>query len=193
LTFAYPLPKATIFDSLIILENGRGIVKGIAQAARKKGLSAIAGGTCYTDPVPALPGDERRDPMNTFEPQDERILRRIPGEILILSAVLALAVGFLFDPLTAVLFFAGGALAAAGFLWLKQSLTRFLLRDRAGALRSGILLYILRLALICAVFFIIILLFPGKILAFGAGFSTIILVFLAEGVGALLRMKTWKA
>jgi hypothetical protein len=47
--------------------------------------------------------------------------------------------------------------------------------------------------LICGVFFIIILLFPRKILAFGAGFSTVIPVFLAEAVGALLRMKTWKA
>jgi hypothetical protein len=57
----------------------------------------------------------------------------------------------------------------------------------------AILLYVLRLVLICAAFFIIILLFPRKILAFGAGFSTIVLVFLAEGVGALLRLKTWKA
>jgi hypothetical protein len=131
--------------------------------------------------------------MSTFEPEDERILRRIPGEILLLSAVLALPAVFLFDTVTALLFFGGGALAALGFLWLKQSLTRFLLRDRAGALRSAILLYALRLVLICAAFFIIILLFPRKILAFGAGFSTIVLVFLAEGVGALLRLKTWKA
>jgi len=131
--------------------------------------------------------------MSPLEIQDEQILRRIPVEILALSAVLALAAALLFDPLTALLFFAGGALAGLGFLWLKHSLTRFLLRDRAGALRSAILLYALRLGLICGAFFIIILLFPRKILAFGAGFSTIILVFLAEGIGALLRMKTWKA
>ena len=131
--------------------------------------------------------------MNTFEIEDERILRRIPREILGLATVLALPVCFLFDLLTAIVFFAGGALAALGFLWLKQSLTRFLLRGKAGALRSAILLYALRLVLIYGVFFIIILLFPRKILAFGAGFSTIVLVFLAEGSGALLRMKTWKA
>ena len=128
-----------------------------------------------------------------FDDQEERILRRIPGEILVLSAVLALAAWPLFDPPTALLFFAGGALAAVGFLWLKQSLTRFLLKGRAGALRSAILLYALRLVLICGVFFIIILLFPRKILAFGAGFSAVVPVFLAEAVGALLRMKTWKA
>jgi hypothetical protein len=131
--------------------------------------------------------------MSQVEIQDERILHRIPLEILTLSAVLALAVALFFGPLAGLLFFAGGALAALGFLWLKRSLTRLLVRDKAGALRSAILLYVLRLGLICGVFFIIILLFPGKILAFGAGFSTIVPVFLAEGVGALLRMKTWKA
>jgi hypothetical protein len=131
--------------------------------------------------------------LTTFNDQEERMLGRIPGEIVVVSAVLALAAWPLFGALTALLFFAGGALAAAGFLWLKQSLTRFLARGRAGALRSAILLYALRLALICGVFFIIIILFPRKVLAFGAGFSTIVLVFLAEAVGALLRMKTWKA
>jgi hypothetical protein len=131
--------------------------------------------------------------MSQVEVQDERILRRIPLEILALSAGLALAVALLFGPLAGLLFFAGGALSALGFLWLKRSLTRLLVRDKAGALRSAILLYALRLGLICGVFFIIILLFPGKILAFGAGLSTIVPVFLAEGVGALLRMKTWKA
>lgn len=131
--------------------------------------------------------------MSQVEIQDERILRRIPLEILALSAVLGLAAALLFGPLAGLLFFAGGGLAALGFLWLKRSLTRLLAKDKEGALRSAILLYALRLGLICAVFLIIILLFPGKILAFGAGFSTIVPVFLAEGVGALIRMKTWKA
>jgi len=141
----------------------------------------------------ARPEGARSDARSQLEIQDERVLRRIPLEILALSAVLALPAVFLFDPLTALLFFTGGAVAAVGFLWLKTSLTRFLLRDKAGALRSAVLLYALRLGLICGVFFIIILLFPGKVLAFGAGFSTLIPVFLAEGAGALLRMKTWKA
>jgi len=131
--------------------------------------------------------------MNAPDPSDERILRRIPLEILGLSAVLALAAWPLFDGPTALVFFAGGGLAALGFVWLKGSLTRFLLRDKAHALRGAILLYALRLVLICGAFFIIILLFPRKILAFGAGFSTLVPVFLAEGVGALLRLKTWKA
>jgi hypothetical protein len=123
---------------------------------------------------------------------EERILRRIPVEILAAAAVLALPAALLFDLPTGLVFFGGGAFAALGFAWLKQSLTRFLSRDKKGALRSGIVLYALRLVLICGVFFLIILLYPRKILAFGAGFSMLVLVSLVEGVQALLLIRTWK-
>jgi len=123
---------------------------------------------------------------------EERILRRIPVEILAASAILALPAVLLFDLPTGLVFLAGGAFAALGFAWLKQSLTRFLAREKKGALRSGIVLYALRLVLICAVFLLIILLYPRKILAFGAGFSMLVLVSLVEGVRALLLMRTWK-
>jgi hypothetical protein len=46
--------------------------------------------------------------------------------------------------------------------------------------------------LICGVFFLIILLYPKKILAFVAGFSTVVPVSLAEGVRGLLLLRTWK-
>jgi hypothetical protein len=123
---------------------------------------------------------------------EERILRRVPVEIVALAAVLAGAAAFLFDPLTGLFVFAGGAFAALGFVWLKQSLTRFLSREKKGALRAGIVLYALRLVLICAVFSLIILVYPKKIIAFVAGFSTVILVSLAEAIRGLLHMKTWK-
>jgi len=123
---------------------------------------------------------------------EELILRRIPIEILAASAVLALPAALLFDLPTGLVFLAGGAFSALGFAWLRQSLTRFLLRDKKGALRSGIALYALRLVLICGVFLLIILLYPRKILAFGAGFSVVVPVSLVEGVRALLLMRTWK-
>jgi hypothetical protein len=123
---------------------------------------------------------------------EERILRRVPVEIVALAAVLAFAAALLFDPLTGLFFFVGGAFSALGFVWLKQSLTRFLSREKAGALRAGIVLYALRLVLICAVFFLIILVYPKKIIAFVAGFSTVILVSLVEGIRGLLHIKAWK-
>jgi hypothetical protein len=123
---------------------------------------------------------------------EERILRRIPVEIAALAAVLALAAGLLFDPLTGLFFFAGGVFSAFGFVWLKQALTRFLSRDKKGALRSGIILYALRLVLICAIFFLIILIYPKRIIAFVAGFSTVVPVSLVEGVRGLLLLRTWK-
>ena len=131
-------------------------------------------------------------PAVTPDALEERILRRIPVEIVALAAVLALAAGFVFDSLTGLFFFGGGVFSALGFLWLKQSLARFLSREKKGALRSGIVLYGLRLLLICAVFFLIILVYPKKIIAFVAGFSSVVPVSLLEGVRGLLLMRKWK-
>jgi len=121
----------------------------------------------------------------------ERILKRIPLEITGLSVLLALGAVFVFDALTAVFVVLGGMLAAAGFIWLKQSATRFLSPEKGRALRSSLLLYGIRLILILAIFFIIILSFSQRIYAFMAGFSTMILVFLIEAIAALSNMKTW--
>jgi hypothetical protein len=126
------------------------------------------------------------------DPIEENIIRRIPFEIIILAAALGIGAGLIFGSLTGLFFFAGGALAALSFLWLKQSLTRVLLREKAKAVRSGILLYVFRLILILGLFFIIIFAYPNKLLAFAAGFSTVIPVFLGETAVALARMKQWK-
>jgi len=130
--------------------------------------------------------------VNDPETVDERVLRRVPREILAVSAALAAAAGLIFDPLAGLLLFAGGTLSALSFAWLKGSLSRILAQGKRGALRSGIVLYALRLALICGVFFLIILLLPGRVLAFVAGFSVLVPVALAESVRALLSMRTWK-
>jgi hypothetical protein len=155
--------------------------------------------------------------------EEERILRRIPLEILALSFLIALASLLLFSPLTSVFILGGGVFSALSFFWLKQSVSGLFLSEQKGdrhltepvpflskngdsphkqkgqppffkkTLRSGLALYGLRLLLILAVFFIIILLFSKKIIAFAVGFSVIIPVFLAEAVIALSRMKQWKS
>ena len=126
------------------------------------------------------------------DPIEEAVLRRIPFEIIILATILALAAGLIFSPMTGLFFLAGVGVAALSFLWLKKSLSRILLRDKGRAVRSGILLYVVRLILILGVFFIIIFAYPNKLLAFAAGFSTVIPVFLGETAVALARMKQWK-
>ena len=158
--------------------------------------------------------------------EEEKILRRIPFEILALSFVIALVSLFFFNPLIAIFIFAGGAFSALSFIWLKQSVSRlFLLKsgetgdilkkekkgdrhlkeeepvpffqsaffDKKKALRSALALYGIRLVLILAIFFIIIFFFSKNIIAFVAGFSTMVPVFLAEAVAGLSRMKQWKS
>jgi hypothetical protein len=166
---AHLLPACQIVPGHILRE-GRGDVK-------EAGRSAILPRAMALENAGAL---------------EERILRRIPVEIVALAAALAVVAGLVFDPLTGLFFFAGGIFSALGFAWLKHSLTRLLSMDKRGALRSGVVLYALRLVLICAVFFLIILLYPKKILAFVAGFSTVVPVALVEGVRALLLIRSWK-
>lgn len=131
--------------------------------------------------------------METEQSLDEKILRRIPAEIILLTFMMALGVWILFDVITAAFVLLGGILAAVGFIWLRQSVTKFLFSGKKNALRTGILIYSLRLMLIIAIFFIIILFFSKKIFALVAGFSTIILVFLVEAIIALSSLKQWKS
>ena len=168
--------------------------------------------------------------------EEEKMLRRIPLEIIALSFIAALLALPFFDHLTSLFILAGGALAALSFVWLKQSVSRLLLPqtgDRTSrvekgdspskekgqspfskspssttpfltgsfftsnfttkALKSALLLYALRLVLILGIFFIIIFFFSKKIIAFAAGFSALVPVFLVEAAIALSRMKQWKS
>ena len=98
------------------------------------------------------------------DPIEENILRRIPFEIIILAAFFGLLAIFLFDLLTGLFVLLGGALVSLSFLWLKKSLTRVLLRETGKAVRSGILLYAIRLILIIGIFLIICLILFLKFL-----------------------------
>ncbi len=131
--------------------------------------------------------------MTITNSEEEKILRRIPFEILILASAIALASLFFFNPLIALFIFAGGVLSTLSFIWLKQALTKFLLSGKKKALRSALALYGIRLVLILAIFFIIIFFFSRNIIAFVAGFSSMVPVFLAEAVVGLSRMKQWKS
>ena len=124
--------------------------------------------------------------------EEERILKRIPQEIVLLSLVLAVGTWIVFDGVSAALVFAGGILAAINFIWMRQAISRFLFSGKKKALQSGIAVYSIRLLLILGIFFIIILFFSEKILAFAAGFSTLIVVFLFEAVVGLTKLKEWK-
>ncbi len=124
---------------------------------------------------------------------EDRVLRRLPLEILAFAVVTAAGSQLFFGPLTGGFVLAGGLFSAASFIWLRQTVSRFLGPDARAALRKGIVFYVLRLFLIIAVFLIIILLVPRMILAFAAGFSSLVPAMLAEAVVALAQMKRWKA
>ena len=132
------------------------------------------------------PSDERAD--NT----EEKILHRVPLETLLCS-IIAAAFGFvLFDTLIALLVLAGGLFSMLNFYWLKQTISKAISPGKKKSIRSAIPLYIVRILLILAIFFIIIIFFSTKILAFVVGFSMIIPVFLIEAFRELAKLKQWK-
>lgn len=130
--------------------------------------------------------------MTQTESINETILKRIPREIIVLAFILAIPTLVIFDAVSALLVFAGGLLASAEFIWLKKSISKLLLDKKRQVFTSIVALYSFRLLLIIAVFFIIILFFSTKVIAFAAGFSTLIIVFLIEAVIALSKLKQWK-
>ena len=134
----------------------------------------------------------KEEEQSPFLSDDEKILRRIPLEIVALSCILALIAFPLFDALTALLIISGGALATLSFLWLKKTISTFLIPDKNKAIRTALPFYVLRIVLILGIFFIIIFFFSNKIIAFVVGFSTLVPVFLIEAAIALSKMKQWK-
>jgi len=130
--------------------------------------------------------------MSNADPVEEKILRRIPLEVLGLSFLLAVTASFLFDLLVGLFVLAGGTISTLNFIWLRQALSKVQLRGKKQALKVSALAFGLRLMLILAIIFIIILFFSKKIIAFAAGFSSIIVVLFVEAVAAMSRLKTWK-
>ena len=123
----------------------------------------------------------------------EKVLKRIPREVIGLAFLLAVASSFIFDIGTGLFVLAGGILAAVNFIWLNQTLSNVLLREKRQALKTSGLFFGLRLVLILAIFFIIIFFFSNKIIAFAVGFSSIIAVLLFEAITVMPRLKTWKS
>lgn len=123
---------------------------------------------------------------------EERILRRIPVEILSLSLLFGVAASLIFGLSLGLFVLAGGVVSALNFLWVHQTLSKALLQEKGKVLKGSTLGFAIRFLLILALFFIIIFFFSKKIIAFAVGFSMIIVVLLIEAVAALSRQRTWK-
>jgi len=130
--------------------------------------------------------------IESVDLMERKLLQRIPLEILLLSFILAIPALFFFNIAAALFVLAGGFYSAINFIWLREAIFKFLQKEKKKSYKSVIITYALRLLLIIPIFFIIIYFFSGKILAFMVGFSTIIIVFLAESMVALSQLKKWK-
>jgi hypothetical protein len=126
------------------------------------------------------------------DPLAEKILKRIPREVFGLSFLLAVVASLIFDIGAGLFVLVGGVISTVNFIWLNQTLSKVLLREKRNAIKTSGIVFALRLVLILAIFFIIIFFFSNKIIAFAAGFSSIIVVLLFEAITVMSKLKTWK-
>ena len=119
-------------------------------------------------------------------------VRRVPVQTVVLGVLAGLITGIIADLLSGVLVLGGAILSSLGFIALKSFVNKYLPSDKARVLPRAIILYLLRLVLICLVFLIIIFYFKNKVLAFAAGFSLVLVSVAIEAVRNLAGVKKWK-
>jgi len=129
----------------------------------------------------------------TSADQFEKSLKRVPIETLVLGCLASLLVLLFFDPVSAVLVAGGAILATAGFISLKSFVNRYFGGKRTVLVKRALVLFSLRLLLICLIFLAIIFIFRGKVIAFVAGFSSMVVAVLIEAIRNLVNIKQWKA
>ncbi|MDD8020655.1 MAG: hypothetical protein PHU81_05670 [Acidobacteriota bacterium] len=119
----------------------------------------------------------------------EKSLKRVPVETMIIGFLASLFVMIWLEVASALLVLAGATLGALGFISLKSFVDRYLSQKKAVFIKRCILLYGLRLLLICLVFLAIIFIFKGKVIAFVAGFSSIVVAILIEAIRNLVKIR----
>lgn len=122
---------------------------------------------------------------------ENKILKRLPWEILILAFLMALIIGLIFDFLSALLCLAGGVVSCLSFLWIKKSVSLYLTSRPGRRLGRLIGFQLLRLGLIALIFLTIIYFFSSRALAFIAGLAALLLAIAAEMIFSL-RKRGWK-
>lgn len=122
---------------------------------------------------------------------ENKILQRLPYEILILAALMALIVGLIFDFLSALLCLAGGVVSCLSFLWIKKSVSFYLISKHSRRLGGLIGFQLLRLGLIALIFLTIIYFFSSRALAFMAGLAALLLAIAGEMIFSF-RKRGWK-
>ncbi|HOP60278.1 MAG: hypothetical protein KA522_02670 [Candidatus Saccharicenans sp.] len=123
----------------------------------------------------------------------EKSLKRIPVETIALGCLASILGLIFFDLISAALLVAGALVAAAGFISLRSFVNRYVFREKTVFRKRALILYSLRLLLICLVFLAIIFIFRSKVIAFVAGFSSLVVAVLIEAIRNLVNIRQWKA
>lgn len=117
--------------------------------------------------------------------EEDKLVRRVSFIGLGISILLSLLVLLFHRPISSLFTLSGGLFSILFFVLLKGIAFKFLEKKSF----VYVILYILRLALIGVVFYVIILISKKEILYFFIGFLSIIFSIMLEGVIQFLKLK----
>ncbi|QXE90164.1 ATP synthase subunit I [Geomonas subterranea] len=101
---------------------------------------------------------------------------------LLLSAVLGAAGALLFSPRFGASLFVGGLLALANFFWIRAGLEAALRLQPRNASRFAIMRYVLRLAIMAAFLYLLIVVLKADIFGLVIGLSVLVLNIIAFSI-----------
>lgn len=112
--------------------------------------------------------------MTATKLNESNIFSWLVGASLLLSAVAGAACALIFSPSFGGSLFAGGVLATANFLWMRRGLEAALQLQPRNASRYAILRYLLRLAIMAAILYLLIVRMGVDIFGLLLGLSVLV-------------------
>lgn len=113
--------------------------------------------------------------MSRISINEDNIVQCVMVGGLALSVVLALATALLVSPKFGISVFAGGLLAIANFLRMRSGLESLLRTQPTNASRSAVMKFLLRLAMMAVLLYVLIVLLHADIIGVLVGLSVIVI------------------
>ena len=105
---------------------------------------------------------------------EDNIFPRLVAASLLLSAVLGMVSALIFSPRFGVSLLAGGLLATANFIWLRRGLEASLQQDPGIASRFAVMRFLLRLAIMALLLYLLIVVLGADIFGLLLGLSVLV-------------------
>ena len=113
---------------------------------------------------------------------EDNIFQWLVAGSLSLAAVAGMLTALVISPRFGISLFAGGVLATANFLWIRRGLEAMLKMMPANASRFALMRYLLRLAILALLLYVLIVLLHAHIIGLLVGLSVLVINIIAFSI-----------